>query len=126
MEKAGEVRIDKWLWAVRLFKTRSIATAACKAGHVKLAGENVKPSHSVRLEQVFTVRAGDVNRTVKVVGLLEKRVGAKLVEQYLEDLTPAAEYLRASEDKRLPQAPHRPKGMGRPTKKDRRDLEDLF
>lgn len=126
MEAAGEVRIDKWLWAVRLFKTRSIATAACKAGHVKLKGESVKPSHIVRVEQVFSVRAGDVNRTVKVVGLIEKRVGAKLVDQYLEDLTPAAEYLRASEDKRQPQAPRRAKGMGRPTKKDRRDLENLF
>ena len=126
MEAAGEVRIDKWLWAVRLFKTRTIATAACKGGHVKLRGENVKPSHIVRVEQIFSVRAGDVNRTVKVVGLLEKRVGAKLVDKYLEDLTPAAEYLRAAEDKRLPQAPQRRKGMGRPTKKDRRDLENLF
>lgn len=126
METAEDVRIDKWLWAVRLYKTRSIATAACKAGHVKLKGENVKPSHNVRLDQVFSVRAGEVNRTVKVTGLIEKRVGAKLVDRYMEDLTPAAEYLRAAEDKRQPQAPRRAKGTGRPTKKDRREMESLF
>ena len=91
-----------------------------------MKGENVKPSHSVKVGQVFAARIGQVNRTVKVLGLLEKRVGAKLVEQYLEDLTPAAEYLRAAQDREQPQAPRRPKGAGRPTKKDRRDLEQLF
>ena len=126
MEATGEVRIDKWLWAVRLYKTRSVATAACRAGHVKMKGENVKPSHSVRVGQIFSVRAGEINRTVKVIGLIEKRVGAKLVEKFAEDLTPAAEYLRAAEDRQQPQAPRRPKGSGRPTKKDRRDLENLF
>ena len=126
METAGDVRIDKWLWAVRLYKTRSLATTACRAGHVKMKGENVKPSHSVKVGQVFAARIGEVNRTVKVLGLIEKRVGAKLVDQYLEDLTPAAEYLRAAQDRAQPQAPRRPKGAGRPTKKDRRDLEQLF
>jgi ribosome-associated heat shock protein Hsp15 len=126
MEAVGEVRIDKWLWAVRLFKTRSLATVACRAGHVKFQGESVKPSHVVRIGQVFNARTGDLNRTVKVTGLLEKRVGAKLVDQYLEDLTPAAEYLRAAEDRKLPQAPKRPKGAGRPTKKERRQLEQLM
>jgi ribosome-associated heat shock protein Hsp15 len=126
MEPVPDVRIDKWLWAVRLYKTRSIATTACRAGHVKMNGDNVKPSHSVRCGQVFSVHIGDLNRTVKVIGLLEKRVGARLVDQYLEDLTPAAEYLRASQDRELPQAPRRAKGTGRPTKKERRDLEQLF
>jgi ribosome-associated heat shock protein Hsp15 len=91
-----------------------------------MQGENVKPSHSVRIGQIFSVRAADITRTVKVVALLERRVGAKLVEHYLEDLTPAAEYLRAAQDRQLPQVPRRPKGSGRPTKKDRRDLERLF
>src|SRR5687768_10823987 len=117
MEPSGEVRIDKWLWAVRLYKTRSVATTACRAGHVKFQGENVKPSHIVRIGQVFTARTGDLNRTVKVVGLLERRVGPKLVENYAQDLTPAAEYLRAAEDRTLPKAPRREKGAGRPTKK---------
>ena len=105
METAGDVRIDKWLWAVRLYKTRSLATTACRAGHVKMKGENVKPSHSVKVGQVFAARIGEINRTFKVLGLLEKRVGAKLVEQHLEDLTPAAEYLRAAQDL-LGEAPH--------------------
>jgi ribosome-associated heat shock protein Hsp15 len=121
-----EVRIDKWLWAVRLYKTRSIATAACRAGHVKIGGENVKPSHTVRLAEVISARTGDLTRTVKVIGLLEQRVGPKLVEKFIEDQTPAAEFLRAAEDRLQPQAPRRPKGAGRPTKKDRRDLENLW
>ena len=126
MEPAGEVRIDKWLWAVRLYKTRSLATAACRAGHVKFMGDSVKPAHIVRVGQVFTVRTGELNRTVKVLALLEQRVGARLVAEFAEDLTPAAEYLRAAEDRTQPRAPKRPKGAGRPTKKDRRDLEKLF
>lgn len=126
MEPATDVRIDKWLWAVRLFKTRSLATTACKAGHVKMNGENVKPSHSVKVGQVFSVRSAELTRTVKVICLLDKRVGAKLVGHYMEDLTPAAEYLRAAEDRTLPKAPRRPKGAGRPTKKERRQMESLF
>jgi ribosome-associated heat shock protein Hsp15 len=126
MEPSPEPRIDKWLWAVRLYKTRSLATTACRAGHVKFQGDSVKPSHTVRLGQVFTARTGDLNRTVKVIGLLEHRVGAKLVSQFMEDLTPAAEFLRASEDRSIPKAPKRPKGSGRPTKKERRQLEQLF
>jgi ribosome-associated heat shock protein Hsp15 len=126
MEVAGEVRIDKWLWAVRLYKTRSLATTACRAGHVKLQGDSIKPSHIVRIGQIFTARTGELNRTVKVLALLDKRVGPKLVAQYAEDLTPAAEYLRAAEDRTLPRAPKRPKGAGRPTKKDRREMEKLF
>jgi ribosome-associated heat shock protein Hsp15 len=126
MEPAADPRIDKWLWAVRLFKTRSLATTACRAGHVKMNGENVKPAHSVKIGQVFSVRSVDLTRTVKVIGLLEKRVGAKLVPNYMEDLTPAAEYLRAAEDRTLPKAPKRAKGAGRPTKKERRQMESLF
>ena len=126
MDSAQEVRLDKWLWAVRLYKTRSVATAACRAGHVKIKGESVKPSHNVRLSEVITVRTGELNRTVKVIGLLEQRVGPKIVSQYLEDQTPAAEYLRVEQNRFLPHAPRRPKGSGRPTKKDRRQLENLL
>ena len=126
MDPAEEVRLDKWLWAVRLYKTRSLATAACRAGHVRMNGENVKPSRSVHISDVITARIGELNRTVKVVGLLEQRVGAKLVDRYLEDQTPAAEYLRVAEDRLQPCAPQRPKGSGRPTKKERRQLENLM
>ena len=126
MEPAGDVRIDKWLWAVRFYKTRSLATTACRAGHVRFQGGSVKPSHTVRIGQIFTARTGELNRTVKVVGLLDKRVGPKLVANFAEDLTPAAEYLRAAEVRTLPRAPKRPKGSGRPTKKDRRQIEKLF
>jgi ribosome-associated heat shock protein Hsp15 len=125
MEPAGEVRLDKWLWAVRLYKTRSLATAACRAGHVKMNGESVKPSRNVRVSEVITARTGELNRTVKVLGLLEHRVGPKLVERYLEDQTPAAEYLRVTQDRLQPRAPQRPKGSGRPTKKERRQLDNL-
>jgi ribosome-associated heat shock protein Hsp15 len=120
----AEVRIDKWLWAVRVFKSRSQAAAACEAGHVKLDGQRVKPSRSVHPGEVFTARVGDITRTLKVLALLAQRVGPKLVPQYAEDLTPPEEYAK-------PRTPvleplfHRPKGTGRPTKRDRRLLENL-
>ena len=121
MNPLSDVRLDKWLWAVRLYKTRPLASAACKAGHVQVAGHNVKPSHRVKVHEIFVARIGEITRTVKVIGLLEQRVGAKLVGQFLEDQTPASEYNK-------PRAPHfaplfvRPKGRGRPTKKDRRAI----
>ena len=119
------VRIDKWLWAVRLYRSRSLAAEACQAGHVKIGGSSVKPSREVRAGEQFTVFKGRVHRTVKVVALLDQRVGAKVVHQVLEDLTPAEEYARAKEA--ASHAPiHFPKGFGRPTKKQRRQLETLL
>src|SRR5688572_26040795 len=85
VEPAGETRIDKWLWAVRLYKTRSLATKACRGGHVSIGGQPVKPSRSVRLDEVVRARTGDILRTVKVIGLIENRVGPKLVNNFLED-----------------------------------------
>lgn len=126
MDLPQEVRLDKWLWAVRLYKTRSIATNACRAGHVKIDGENIKPSRTVRINDVITARTGELNRTVKVIGLIEHRVGPKLVDKHLEDLTPAAEYLRVAQDRALPRVPKRSKGSGRPTKKERRQLDELM
>lgn len=126
MEAAREVRLDKWLWAVRLYKTRSTASTACRAGHVKINGDSVKPSRTVHINDVITARTGELNRTVRVLGLIEQRVGPKLVDQHLEDLTPAAEYLRVAQDRAQPRVPKRPKGAGRPTKKERRQLEDLL
>jgi len=124
MDLPTEVRLDKWLWAVRLFKTRTSAAEACRAGHVKIGGQNVKPAHSVKNGQVIIAQLGEITRTVKVIGPLEQRVGAKLVSQYLEDHTPASEYekLRAPEEQPLVV---RAKGLGRPTKKERRMLHLL-
>ena len=87
MNPLTDVRLDKWLWAARLYKTRTLAAAAIKAGHVKVAGQSVKPAHSVKLNQIVVARIGPITRTVKVIGLLERRVGAKLVSQFLEDHT---------------------------------------
>ena len=116
------VRIDKWLWAVRLYKSRSLATEACHAGHVKIGGSSVKPSREVRAGEKLSVLAGRVRRTVKVLALLERRVGARLVCQFLEDLTPPEEYARAREEA-LQARVCFPAGFGRPTKKQRRQLE---
>jgi ribosome-associated heat shock protein Hsp15 len=119
-----DVRIDKWLWAVRAFKTRSQAIAACDAGHVKIGGHRVKPSRSVRPGETVTVQVGEITRTLQVIGLLERRVGAPVVPQYMQDLTPPEEYAKPREPKVEPLF-HRPKGTGRPTKRDRRLLEQM-
>lgn len=119
MDSVDDVRIDKWLWAVRVFKTRSLASEACRAGHVKIAGQAVKPSHSVKVGEVITAQVGIICRMVKVAALLGRRVGSKAVAQFLEDLTPPEEYQKRQE---LSQQPLllRAKGQGRPTKRDRR------
>ena len=124
MEPAASVRIDKWLWAVRLYKTRSLAAAACSAGRVLIGGQRVKPSRAVRLGDVIVAVTGDINRTVKVVTILDQRVAAKLVPNYLEDLTPASEFQKPREPS-FHTVPLRPKGSGRPTKKERRQWDEL-
>ena len=117
-----EVRLDKWLWAARVFKTRPLAIEACRAGHVKINGQRVKPAHSVHPGELIVAQVGDRVRTVRVVALLDRRVGASAVGAFLEDLTPA-------EERERPAVPgveplfHRPKGAGRPTKRDRRLLD---
>lgn len=126
MQTVTEVRLDKWLWSVRLYKTRSLAAAACTSGKVQLNGQSVKPSRAVKIGEVFTAVCGEITRTVKVVGLLGSRVGAKLVEQYAEDLTPPEEYAKPREKAYLPPPLVRPKGTGRPTKKERRSLNPFL
>jgi len=120
-----DVRIDKWLWAVRLYKSRSLAATACSAGKVRIANEPIKPSRSVRVGDVISAVTGEITRTVRVVALLDRRVGAKLVPEYVEDLTPASEYQKRREPDFRPLL-LRPKGAGRPTKKDRRKLDELI
>ena len=117
-------RLDKWLWAVRLYKTRSLAIAACQAGHVKIDDQRVKPSRPVRLGEVIEARTGDIVRRYRVLAFLERRVGAGMVPQFAEDLTPPGELTKRREP-RLEPLFHRPKGAGRPTKRDRRLLDEV-
>lgn len=124
-EPAQHVRIDKWLWSVRVYKTRTVAAEACRGGHVKIGGDAVKASREVHVGETIEARAGVVNRKVKVLGLLDKRVGAAAVKAFAEDLTPAEEYQKAREAAMQPVF-SRPRGAGRPTKKDRRDIDKFL
>ena len=116
------VRIDKYLWAVRIYKTRTLAATACRAGRVTIGGQTVKPSREVHIGEVLLAQTGDITRTIKVLALLERRVGAPAVKEFAEDLTPASEYEKPKQPYLEPMF-YRPKGAGRPTKKDRRALE---
>ena len=124
MTAPESVRIDKWLWAIRIYKTRSLATAACREGRVTIGGQAAKPSRDVKVNDLILTRNGDLTRTVKVLALLANRVGAPMVKQFAEDLTPASEYEKKREPILEPFF-FRPKGAGRPTKKDRRAMERL-
>lgn len=117
------VRIDKFLWAVRIFSSRGEATEACRSGHVKILGVAVKPAREVKTGETIEVRARDMTKTLRVIQLLEKRVGAKIVPEHIEDKTPAEEVLRALERSH---AAARPAGAGRPTKRERRVLDQLW
>ena len=126
MNPVAEVRVDKWLWAVRLFKTRSLATQACRGGHVSVNGVKIKPSRNVQVNEVILVRTGEIERTIRVVALLEHRVGPKLVASYYDDLTPASVYLAALQKREAAAGvPQRARGSGRPTKKERRQIDAL-
>ena len=120
-----ECRVDKWLWAVRMFKTRSLAADACKKGRVLMQGVAVKPSRELKVGDVLQVRRNPVIYTFKVVALTQNRVGAKLVPQFMENVT-APDQLELLEVLKLDQSNRRAKGLGRPTKKERRDLDDFF
>ncbi len=118
-------RIDKWLWSVRIFRTRSLATDACRAGSVAVNSQPVKPSRDVRAGEVVIVRQGLIHRTLKVRAVPPARVGAKLVAAYCEDQTPPAEFAKARAQ-RVQQFLARARGSGRPTKRDRRLIDRLF
>lgn len=118
-------RLDKWLWSVRVFKTRPLATAACRAGHVSVGELEAKPGRDVHVGETITVRVGVITRTLKVTGLPRSRLAAKQLPEYMTDLTPAAEYERAKQAG-IEHMLARQRGMGRPTKKDRRDMGRLF
>lgn len=116
-----EARIDKWLWAVRIFKTRTIAADACKKGRITINGVNAKPSKSVKEGDTVSVRKAPVTYTFKVLQAIENRVGAKLVPTMMENLTPPDQY-ELLEMNRIGGFIRRDSGLGRPTKKDRRDI----
>jgi ribosome-associated heat shock protein Hsp15 len=120
----NEVRIDKWMWATRIFKTRTIAAEACKKNRVMIGGVNAKPSRMIRLGEVIQVRKPPVTFSFKVLGLTERRMGAKLVHEYLENVTSPEQY-EILEMNRISGFVDRAKGSGRPTKKDRRELEQF-
>lgn len=123
-EPKGEVRIDKWLWAVRIFKTRSIAIEACKKGRVMIKGMNIKPSRMIKVGDVIDIRKPPITYSFEVLDLTERRMGAKLVPQYMKDVT-APSQLEILELNRISGFVDRARGTGRPTKKDRRDLEQF-
>ncbi len=122
---AEGVRIDKWLWAVRIFKTRSQATEACRKGHVSIGNLPVKPSRAVHVGEVVKVRKSPIVRSFKILELTGKRMSAKLTADFLEDVTPAEE-LEIQEMQKNMLWITRDRGTGRPTKKDRRELDDFF
>lgn len=120
----NEVRIDKWMWATRIFKTRTIAAEACKKGRVMIGGVNVKPSRMIKVGDVIQVRKPPITFSFKALALTERRMGAKLVPEYLENVTTPDQY-EILEMNRISGFVNRSKGLGRPTKKDRRELEQF-
>jgi ribosome-associated heat shock protein Hsp15 len=124
MAEKEKLRIDKYLWAIRIFKTRTLASDACKAGRVKLDGNNIKPSHEVKADEIYQVSKGIERKVIKVTGLLENRVDAKTAIYFYEDITPLEQ---TQSFKTMFHAPllKRDAGTGRPTKKDRREIDEL-
>ena len=121
---AEVARIDKWLWAARIFKTRSIAADACKNGRVTIGGINVKPSHTVKAGEVVAVRKPPVTYSFKILKTIEQRVGAKLLPEIYENVTTPDQY-ELLEMNRISGFVNRARGTGRPTKKDRRALDEF-
>lgn len=119
-----KLRIDKYLWAVRIFKTRSLATEACKAGRVKLNGSNVKPSYVVKVGETYSVQKGIERKLILVTGLLERRGDAKIAAAYYTDQTPVEDTYGYKSTFHAPLL-QRDRGAGRPTKRDRREIDDL-
>jgi ribosome-associated heat shock protein Hsp15 len=124
MAEKEKLRIDKYLWAIRVFKTRTLASDACKAGRVKLNSQNIKPSHEVKVGETYQVSKGIERKVLVVTGLLENRVDAKTAVDFYQDVTPVEQ---THAFKSMFQAPvlKRDRGTGRPTKKDRREIDDL-
>lgn len=123
-EAKKEVRIDKWLWAVRLFKTRSIAIEACKKGRITIKGITIKPSRMIKVGDIIEVRRPPVTYSFEVLNLSENRMGAKLVPDFMKDVTSPSQ-LEILELSKISGFVDRARGTGRPTKKDRRELDQF-
>ncbi|MBL6963495.1 MAG: RNA-binding S4 domain-containing protein [Bacteroidetes bacterium] len=119
-----KVRLDKWLWSVRIYKSRKLAAEACEGGKVKLNGKSAKAASKIQIGDEIHLFKDGLNRIYKVLAYLSKRVGAPLVSQYMEDLTPEDELI--NHQIALRSAFHRPRGLGRPTKKERRKMDDIM
>ncbi len=119
------VRIDKWLWSARIYKTRTLATDACRKGQVSIAGQKVKPSRMVSEGEILSVRKNPITLTLKILSPIQNRVSAKLISEVLLDLTPAEEF-DMLELAQIASFGKRTAGSGRPTKKERRDLESFL
>lgn len=117
-----ETRVDKYLFAVRIYKTRSIAADACKKGRITMGGAQLKPSRTFHVGDTFSVRKGPITYTYRILQLAENRMGAKLVPNYLQDIT-APDQKELLELARMAGQSGRDRGTGRPTKKDRREIE---
>ena len=120
----SEVRIDKFLWAMRIYKTRSIAADACKNGRITMNGVQLKPSRTFHVGDMFSVRKGPITYTYRILQLCQNRLGAKLVPEVMENVTPAAQY-ELLEMSRISGFVDRARGTGRPTKKDRRAMDEF-
>jgi len=120
-----EVRIDKWMWATRIFKTRTIALEACKKNRVTVNDIPAKPSRMLKAGDIVQVRKPPVTYSFKVLDVTSNRVGAKLVPQYMENITPPEQY-ELLELQKISGFVDRVRGAGRPTKKERRELDDFF
>ncbi len=119
------MRLDKFLWSVRLFKTRTIATEECKKSKVKVNGLIAKPSKEINTNDIIEIKFHLFTKTIKVISIPNQRIGAKIVNEFIEDLTPDEEYAK-SDMIRVNSLSYKPKWKGRPTKKDRRDIDDFF
>ena len=122
---ATGIRIDKYLWAVRLYKTRSLASEECKKGKVTINGMNVKPSREIKEGETIQLRRPPITRSYKIIALTENRMAAKMVPEFMVETTPASELEILMVQKSM-SIDNRERGTGRPTKKDRRDMDDFF
>lgn len=125
-DEVDSVRIDRWLWSVRIYKTRADATQSCKASAVRINDQPVKPSTKVRIGDIIKARRNNLTKTLLVTGLIEKRVGASKVSEYCKDQTPASELFEAQERSNRSKLHKGYLGKGRPTKKDRRTLKKFL
>lgn len=122
--EAEKTRIDKWLWAIRVYKSRSLATDAANSGKIKVNGTNVKASKTISIGDEVSIHQGIITKTFKVEKLIDRRVSPKLAEECFKDLTPTEEYLKQKNI--MDSSFYRQKGLGRPTKKERRDLNKII